>query len=116
MGYRSEVAIKCQKGAYDYINSIDGAYGWDRTLTDGTDFILEWEWIKWYEEYEGIKAIVDALNALDEIEDPYDTSMGYKMIRLGEDDGDVEERSNTDMIEFYYTRRFDTAGFERSDE
>ena len=51
------------------------------------------------------------MDELDEIEEPYSKEMAYKMIRLGEDDQDVESRENSWDIEFYYVREFDTDGF-----
>ena len=112
MGYRSEVAIKCQKGAYEKISRAEGVLMYDKLLTDGDEYIMVWDWVKWYEDYPEIKGIEDVLDELDEIEDASKKGMAYKMIRLGEDDKDVEARDNSWDIEFYYIRKFDTEGFE----
>ena len=111
MGYRSNVAIKCQKGAYRKISSNKEILEYDKLLTDGQEYIMIWDYVKWYDDYPEVIAIDCILKELDSIEDAYDKGMAYKFIRLGESDGDVEERTNSYDIDFYYLREFDTGNF-----
>ena len=116
MGYRSTVGIVCQKGAFDKLNSLDGACPWDKMFKKDDEILLKWEYVKWYEDYHDIKVIENALDELDDIPDPYLKGMGYSMLRLGEDYGDVEDRSNTCQLVCYMIRDIDTDGFEEVKE
>lgn len=118
MGYRSTVGIKCQKKSFELFKT---AYELNKIVPDEIfqngdedEFILIWKSIKWYPKYEDVEAIenvMDELDAYDDSNNAYDIEMGYSMIRLGESDGDIECRDNTDNLDFYYVRDIDTEGF-----
>ena len=112
MGYRSEVAIKCEEKAYEMLKETchDADIMPDKIFKDGDEYILYWDWIKWYEDYEDVSAIVKTLDKLDELQDPNDyetTGYGYRFMRLGEDDEDTETRVNDLDIELCMIRRID---------
>jgi len=114
MGYRSEVAIKCEEKAYEmFINALkkvneapDRIYVYE---VDGyKEYLLKWDWVKWHEGfgYKDVDAVTDVMNALDEYDDQ-DTGYGYKFLRLGEDDTDVESRTNNYEVELYFIREIE---------
>ena len=112
MGYRSEVAIKCEEKAFEMLKEtckrVDCVP--DKIYKDGEQFILYWDWIKWYESYEDVSAIISTMDKLDELQDPnnYDeTGYGYRFMRLGENDDDVETRGNDWNIELWMIRKID---------
>ena len=100
MGYRSDVYLKTTKEGYKKIREMvrkdEDAFHLfthpDRmTITqnsDGEYISMEWQYLKWYSEYDEVKAID---NAIDELSD----TVPIHFIRLGEDIEDIEER-------FYY--------------
>lgn len=114
MGYRSEVAIKCEEKAYERFREVfikeDLFINPDKILYDkeNQEYYIYWDWIKWYEDYEGVNAIIKVMEALDE-EHNYCLSdeLGYKFIRLGEDDDDVETRANDWSLELWIIRKID---------
>lgn len=110
MGYRSEVAIKCEEKAYKLFEEVflerELYIMPDKIYKDGDDYILYWEWAKWYECYEGVQAIIDVMNDLDDCGNK-DGGYGYKFMRIGEDDNDTETRSNDWNIELWMIRKID---------
>ena len=112
MGYRSEVAIKCEEKAYGMLK--EACHNMDimpdKIFEDGDEYILYWDWIKWYEDYEEIAAIVKTLDKLDELQNSNNnetTGYGYRFMRLGENDADTETRGNDCDIELWIIRRID---------
>ena len=88
MGFRSDVTIRCEEKAVNlfkeawqkvdfkphrfYVSGKDGNY----------TYTLNWNWVKWYDGFEEVDAIMDVCYTLDEKnEDGY----AYKMIEIGED-------------------------------
>ena len=118
MGYRSDVAIACQKNAYKKIKEAyeKGYVKPDRLLKNDPEGLIMvcFNDIKWFNGYEDIDAIEDVLNELDEgdEDDIWEAELGYHFLRIGEDYGDVEERANTWDIDLYFTREIDTFGYE----
>lgn len=109
MGYRSDVAIKCEEKAYEMFKQVFSKREMyiepDKIYKDGDDYILYWEWVKWY-GYEGIDEITNIMNELDEREN--DTGgYGYNFIRIGEDIEDAEQRSNDWDVELWMIRKID---------
>ena len=111
MGYRSEVAIRCEEAAFRILKATcaevnllpDKCYKAD----DGT-FVLYFDWVKWYDDYKDVSAIMHVLSQLDDLHDPdSDDGFGYKYLRLGESDGDTEERDNDPDIELWQIRSID---------
>lgn len=114
MGYRSEVAIKCEEKAYNMLKETcyKADIMPDKIFKDGDERIFYWDWIKWYENYEEIAAIVKTLDKLDELQDPNNETTGpigygYKFVRIGEYDDDVEIRQNDWNIELHIVRKID---------
>ena len=96
MGYRSDVTIRCEEKAFQMFKTA-----WEKTdfkphriLESGEDgnytYILNWNWVKWYGEFEDVSEIMNVCYALDEKdEDGY----AYKVIEIGEDNA-TEEYAN----------------------
>ena len=108
MGYRNEVAIKCETKAYERFKVVlaDNNFKPDKVLFDDGDYIIYFDWVKWYEDYPEVNAIYDVMNQLDDEHDGHD-DLSYKFLRLGEDDADKEERTNDYDIELWPIRKID---------
>lgn len=100
MGYRSDVRIITTKKGFDELNNYVKKYlkekvNYDYNLLDNLKFKAEndytvyfgWNYLKWYEGYDSVDAIVDGLNHLKE------NNMSYRFARLGESYDDYEEES-----------------------
>ena len=100
MGYRSDVRIITTKKGFDQLNNYVKKYlkekgNYDYNLLDNLKFKAEndytvyfgWNYLKWYEGYDSVDAIVDGLNHLKE------NNMSYRFARLGESYDDYEEES-----------------------
>lgn len=122
MGYRSNTAYvirfknKEQCDAFIHLQLakadkwITEAIG---ELTRVEDNVLGFhhEHVKWYDDYEDVKAhktlLSDAINLFNETptgeEIPYDEQAGYRFVRLGEEDDDnvVEEEGNAEQLYEY---------------
>ena len=110
MGYRSEVAIKCQPNAFEKLMEVCGESLMkpDSVIEDGDCKILYWDWVKWYSSFEEVAVIEKCMQWLDENHEPdSDDGLGYHFIRLGEDGSDVEDETNDFEVELYYTRKID---------
>lgn len=72
MGYRSEVAIKCEEKAYKMLKETYRKVDFtpDKIFKDGDEYILYYDCIKWDEIYEEVSAIIKTLDKLDELQDP----------------------------------------------
>ena len=114
MGYRSEVAIRCQENAFlEFKDAYEKAhFNPDKLLTNGDEHLLYWDWVKWYEGYDIVDRIEDVMSRLEEMENIDESGYGYKFMRLGEDDEDIETRSNTYSVELYMVRKIDLSDFE----
>lgn len=110
---RSEVAIKCEEKAFEMLKKVyeDKNCLPDKVYKDEDCFIIHWNWIKWCDYiYEDIAAIAGVLDELDKLQKPdnhEDTGYGYKFMRLGESDDDVETRKNDYDIELWMIRKID---------
>ena len=122
MGYRSEVAIRCQKNAFEMLKKAYGTFNPDKLLNKGdNDYLLYWDWVKWYDEYSHVAAITDVMGELDVMfggdnEEIVEHYYGYKFMRLGADDDDVEVRSNCNDIELCMIRKIDLSDFENKED
>lgn len=100
MGYRLDVRIITTKKGFDELNNYVKKYlkekgNYDYNLLDNLKFKAEndytvyfgWNYLKWYEGYDSVDAIVDGLNHLKE------NNMSYRFARLGESYDDYEEES-----------------------
>ena len=82
----------------------------NKIFKDGDEYILHWDCIKWYEDCEDVSAIIKTLDKLDELQDSNDyetTGYGYRFMRLGENDEDIETRENDWNIELWMIRKID---------
>jgi hypothetical protein len=114
MGYRSEVAIRCQDKAFEMFEKAWGESIPDKVIRKGdNDNLIYWDWVKWYSDYPDILDINSVMNKLDEYEndEAIKEQLGYKFLRLGEDDSDVETRSNNWEIELWMIRQIDLSDF-----
>ena len=112
MGYRSEVAIKCEEKAFEMFKEVCRKVNYlpDKIYKEGNEYILYWDWTKWYEDFDWIQAIISVMDRLDKLNDSKsdkDTGYGYKFLRLGEDDTDIETRQNDWDIELWMIRKID---------
>lgn len=119
MGYRSEVAIKCQKNAFPKFEEVYKrlGYGPDKLLTKGDEYLIYWDWIKWYEDYDIVMETNKVMSELNMIcdgdsDEIYEKGFGYKFMRLGEDNSDIEEHGNCEYIELWTIRDIDLSDFE----
>lgn len=96
MGYRSDVTIRCEEKAVNLFKEawqkVDFKPG--KIYVSGEKgnctYTLCWEWVKWYDGFEEVDAIMDVCNSLEgNNEDGY----AYKLIEIGEDYA-TEERCN----------------------
>lgn len=115
MGYRSDVGIKCNKKAYEMFveaakaNDIMPDHVYKNSCSEYTLF---WNCVKWYDHYSDVQSIENVMQKLDEMHEVYEDFLGYKFIRIGEEFGDIETRTNDYEIDFYVTRTFDVDGVE----
>lgn len=107
MGYRSEVAIKCEEKAYERLMETckELEFHPDKIYKDDDQYILYWEWIKWYDWFDEPKVIADVLSELDDLCD--EPGYGYKFIRIGEETGDEEFETNNYDIELWSIHKID---------
>lgn len=114
MGYRSDVGIKCGTKAFKKFRDAYEKYNFEpdkiyrgKSYFGAQEYLLLWECVKWYDydivDYADVVAITRVMDELDEIEDPSHAN-SYKFLRLGEEDTDVEARTNNWDIELYFTR------------
>ena len=115
MGYRSEVAIRCHDKAFEMFEKAWGELIPDKVFHNENDHLIYWDWVKWYEDYPEVSAIENVMSKLNEldIDEAIENKMGYKFIRLGEDNDDVETKENTYVIELWMVRKIDLSDFER---
>lgn len=100
MGYRSEVSIQVEKKAFDMIMESIKKYNetqeWkfepDVVFRNSDEYILVWNNVKWYSDYEDVKAVDNVLKELNKLKDV--DGYRYRFYRLGEDAGDIETLSN----------------------
>ena len=104
MGYRSEVvvkfsdnAVKVVKKFYELDKQIKGLID-DSEDSHRWELIqaIHWDWIKWYDDDEGIIAFTDMLSQLGD--------KGYGMIRIGDETEDIEYYGNTCDFNMYVER------------
>lgn len=104
MGYRSEVYLCCAGKAFEKFEtaykSVYEGKGFLPTeiLKDGENRLLHWSWVKWYSEFEGVKAVTNVINELDDLNSE---EYAYKLIEIGEEgEADIYENEyGADMFE-----------------
>lgn len=115
MGYRSDVSIRCETKAFHKLMSVcreNKFFPEEIYKSEGAGtYTVKWEWVKWYDSYPEVAAVMNALAEFDRLhnEDAKDSDgLGYSFIRLGEETDDIETQTNDYDIEFYVTRDIDT--------
>ncbi len=105
MGCYSDVKIMCEENAFDVLkdifmnenNCITPDYV--KRVTNFTEkkvYLIEWFYTKWYEFFEGVSNIMDALEEFENMSiDQSQPGYGFCYARIGEDAGDVERRENS---------------------
>ena len=96
---------------YDY--NLLNHLGVFKALTDDSQYVIGWDYIKWYDGYEDVDIVMRGLQHL--------SDKGYNWVfdRIGEDYTDIEEQYNNDSLTDetlewnYIIRQFDdeAAGF-----
>lgn len=105
MGYRSEVSIQLENKAFDMVmesikkyNSEQGdgyEFQPDKILKKDDEYIIQWDWVKWYSDYGDVKSVEDVLTELDKYKGSAEIDgYRYNFWRVGEETGDTENRSN----------------------
>ena len=114
MGYRSEVAIRCQDNAFTKFKNAWGEFTPDKIVCRKDDNLIYWDWVKWYEDYPDVSAVERVMSELDKYdnEEAIDKGFGYRFMRLGEDDSDIETRENNYEIQLWMIRKIDLSDFE----
>lgn len=105
MGYTSDVGIMCQPKAYEMFKKEFDLIGPHKILKRGDYHLLIWEWVKWYIEFEDVAKIEEIMSKLGEHED--EDGYGYKFLRIGEDDTDVEDITNNCEVELWMRREIE---------
>lgn len=115
MGYRSDVGIMCQPKAYEMFKKEFNVICPHKVLQRDDYHLLIWEWVKWCDEFDDVAKVNEIIR---ELEDRYDEDgYGYKFLRIGEDDIDVESQTNNYEVELWMRREIDIPrGFEEIDE
>lgn len=128
MGYRSDVCIELEKKAFGEMNEAFRKLrkkhnGADAVclpvvrISDSGTRILEWTSVKWYSGYSfpEVDTVEEVLRKLSE-EHVEEKGWSYCFIRIGEDNSDVEERTNnTSFSPSIYVHREICAEYSKSD-
>ena len=115
MGYRSDVGIMCQPKTYEMFKKEFTVICSHKVLQRGDYHLLIWEWVKWYSDFDDVAKVEEIMNELGEHED--EDGYGYKFLRIGEEDTDVEDITNNCEVELWMCREIDVPkGFEEVSE
>lgn len=114
MGYYSEVGIKCREKAFEMFREVWNEHNIhpDVVLIDQgrNEYLIAWNCVKWYREFQDVSAITDVMDKLDDMPDldiEAEDRYGYTFIRIGEDDCDIESRTNNYEVELWVRRELD---------
>ena len=92
MGYRSEVKIVAGKNTAKELLAVNAKHElFNVTEGDNDEWLFEADWLKWYEDEPDVAAYVEVIEKF-EVKTGRDDGLCF--LRLGEDDTDVEFRSN----------------------
>ena len=109
MGYRSNVAIKCEEKAYEMFKQVFAKKEmWimpDKIYKDENCYIILWLWVKWY----GCEVVDEITNVMDKLNDNGNETggYGYKFVRIGEEYDDTEIISNDENIDLWIIHEID---------
>lgn len=105
MGYFSEVAITCEPKAYEMFKELFSGEDFgavpDKIMVnrehicegESEIYLFHWEYVRWYDDNEDIQAIYKVLDELDD-EHHCEEGYAYSFYRVGEENGDEDERDN----------------------
>ena len=74
------------------------------------EYLIAWNWVKWYSEFQDVSAITDVMDKLDDMPDSdieAEDEYGYTFTRIGEDTCDIESRTNNYEVELWVRRELD---------
>ena len=105
MGYRSEVSIQLESKAFDMVmksikkynsEQADGYEFYpDTILKKDDEYIIQCGYVKWYSDYGDVKSVESVLTELDKYKESAEIDgFRYDFLRVGEESGDIETRSN----------------------
>lgn len=112
MGYRSEVAIVCDKDTFEriYETASTDKFAPDSIARDlRGNYKLDWSYVKWYEDYDEVQHIRDILINIDETSERFAC-----FYRIGEDydDIEVEDFGNRELsFDYWLDLRIKIGGF-----
>ena len=94
MGYRSEVTVVCSENVYKNLMAVteeDDFIPDHHYEMENGDYLIRYEWLKWYDTFDVIQDFMRVLNDVDEMcnEDESDFAVFF---RFGEEADDVEVR------------------------
>ena len=101
MGYYSEVAIRCGSKAFEMFMKAINKHNFkpDNIYKDEkyNEYLLYWNWVKWYGMNPEIMDIEYVMDDLDDIKSPEsneDMEYAYSFVKMGEEITDIERREN----------------------
>lgn len=105
MGYRSDVGIMCQPKAYEMFKKEFDVICPHKVLQHDDYHLLIWEWVKWYDAFDDVAKVNEIMAELNDRD--HEDGYGYKFLRIGEEDTDVESRTNNYEVELWMRREID---------
>ena len=110
MGYRSDVGFACTPMVKQIIEQV---CEWDSEFKELINYADNhsandsgrwfWEYVKWYEDYPDIQIMENLMTALDS-SDLHDE---FGMIRIGEEQDDIESKGSPYEFDMYVNRSID---------
>lgn len=114
MGYYSEVGIKCREKAFEMFREVWNEHNihpdWVLIDKERNEYLIAWNCVKWYSEFQDVSAITEVMDNLDDMPDSdieAEDGYGYTFTRIGEDTCDIESRTNNYEVELWVRRELD---------
>jgi len=103
MGYRSDVYIGVAFASEEDMKEVLAVYALDPRvqkynllkqweIKDDNMLYFEEESTKWYDSYEAVQGVEHILDLAESFHSERDMPMAFRMMRIGEDIGDIEEK------------------------
>ena len=114
MSYRSDVAISISKNLekrFDKLFQDNQITDYNKKHYKDGGIVYLFSSVKWYEDYQDIKAVMDLVNEICDKEQPEDESKAESITfqRIGQDTSDYDEFSNDYRFSLNFIRAFDTS-------
>ena len=107
MSYRSSVRFLTTNNVWKqyFENNIDEGLFYNKDIFYQNEEItlIGWDWIKWYEDFEDVDGFMKILDAIENDNDEHDVGNDFWYARIGEENGDIEERSPFWSLEIPYS-------------